>query len=170
MAYILKRLLAHLPAGIVFAPGSVSGTAVGIDGTCASGFCSSAKITLTGLASSVAKTATLKADQNGNLTSTTISACGSQATITGTGACATTSTQSGGSWAGNVKCTGVSGASNRTITPGTTAPNGCSCFGSDNTSGHELAGAQTGGSATSCTLEFTSITQNDFINFGAIAF
>lgn len=91
------------------------------------------------------------------------------ATLTGTGACATLSSQNGGSWDGEVTCTGTTGASTLVITPGTTAPNHWECSGSDVTSGHELALPQSGLSATTCTLKASSVTANDVLSFRAVA-
>ena len=83
----------------------------------------------------------------------------------GTGACATTSTQVGGSWSGSFVCTGTTGASTITIAPGTTAPHAWSCSASDVT--HTLVGSQSGLSATTCTMTFTSVTTSDVITFQA---
>lgn len=151
---------------------SSAGNAIWIDKSCGSASpCASKPITIVGYDGTTAHFTSITADAHGNITAgTAIAAGGTQAGITGTGACATTSNQAGGSWAGNVKCTGTTGASTLTITPGTTAPAGWHCSGSDNTSGHELAGSQSGGSATSCTLKFSSVTANDFIDFGLTAF
>lgn len=158
------------PLGINFRRSSVNGVAVQIDGKCRTGNCTSAQLCFTAYNPS-AVTGCLNAESGGNvIASAPLASGGTQATITGTGACATHDTQAGGAFAGNVRCTSGTAASTIIITPGTTAPNGWSCYGSDNTSGHELAGAQTGGSQTNCTLKFSSVTLNDFINFGAIAF
>jgi len=46
--YVLNSGAHNWPAGIVFGPGTVSGAALQIDGTGASGPCASAKVTLTG--------------------------------------------------------------------------------------------------------------------------
>lgn len=92
------------------------------------------------------------------------------ATFSGTGACAAISTPKGGSWSGQVTCTGTSGASTLVITPGPTAPGGFMCSGSDTTLGHELVGAQSGQSATTCTLKFSSVTANDVLSFAVNAF
>jgi len=93
---------------------------------------------------------------------------GAAAALSGTGACAMITTQVGGAWSGSFKCTGTTGASTVTITPGTTAPNGWSCSSSDETAG--LAGAQSGHSTTTCTVKFATVTQDDVLTFSANAF
>jgi len=92
---------------------------------------------------------------------------GTAPTITGTGACASVSSQKGG-WAGQISCTGTTGASTLIITPGSTAPNGWSCWASDVT--HTLAGSQSAVSTTACTMTFTSVSASDVLTFGAIAY
>jgi len=94
---------------------------------------------------------------------------GTAAALTGTGACATITTQTGGSWGGRATCTGVTAASTFIITPGTTAPNGWSCEAFDQTTRANLL-QQTSTTATACTLTATSITQNDVIVFRATGF
>ena len=96
-----------------------------------------------------------------------LTASGSVPTLSGTGACSTTGTQKGGSWAGQFSCTGSTGASTVTITPGTTAPNGWVCSARDQTG--EVTLTQTANSSTSCTLSGT-ITTNDILVFLAIAY
>ena len=96
-----------------------------------------------------------------------IESVGTAATITGTGACLTHSTQHGGSWAGDVVCTGTTGAATLIITSGSnvTPANGWHCNGADTTAAHLLLGIQSGVSTASCTLSFTSVTANDVISF-----
>jgi len=94
---------------------------------------------------------------------------GAAATLTGTGACATFSTQTGGSMAGRATCTAATAASTLTITPGTTAPNGWICYVQDQTTRANLL-QQTSNTTTACTLTATSVTQNDVFVFTAIAF
>jgi len=96
-------------------------------------------------------------------------ATGTAASLTGTGACATITTQHGGSWAGDAKCTGTTGASTITITPGVTALNGWVCYVQDETTRANLF-QQTSHSTTSCTLTITSVTQNDVFVFSAVAY
>lgn len=96
-------------------------------------------------------------------------ASGTAAGLTGTGACATITTQAGGSWAGTGKCTGTTGASTLIITPGTTAPNGWNCNVQDITTRANLF-QQTADNTTTCTLTVTSVTQNDVFVFEATAF
>lgn len=97
-----------------------------------------------------------------------LTSTGTQATLSGTGACASLSVQKGGAWAGQVSCGGATGASTLVITPGTTAPNGWSCWANDIT--HTLAGSQSTVSTTACTMSFTSVTTNDAVTFGAVAY
>lgn len=91
------------------------------------------------------------------------------ATLTGTGACATITTQGGGALSGTFKCTGTTGASTVTITPSFAAQNGFECHGSDTTTA--AVGNQTSPVATgSCKLNFTSVTANDVLTFGMTQF
>lgn len=105
----------------------------------------------------------------GKITAAAFVSGGAAAGLTGTGACATISTQTGGSMAGRATCTGTTGASTFTITPGTTAPNGWVCNVQDQTTRANLL-QQTATVAASCTLTATSVTQNDVVVFTAIAF
>lgn len=93
---------------------------------------------------------------------------GTAAGLSGTGPCATITTQLGGSWSGSFKCTGTTGATVVTITPGSTAPNGWSCGSSDITAG--VSGAQSASTTTTCAVKFTSVTANDVLTFYANAF
>jgi len=91
------------------------------------------------------------------------------ATLTGTGACATITTQGGGAFSGTLKCTGTTGASTITITPSFSAQNGFECHGSDTTTAavaNQAAPVATG----SCKLNFASVTANDVITFGMTQF
>ncbi len=108
---------------------------------------------------------------NGQITSTAGAtlgaspiASGTAATLSGTGACATRSGQLGGSWAGQVSCTGTTGASTLSITPGQIAPNGWSCWASDVT--HGATGYQSAASTTVPVISFSSVTASDVIIFG----
>jgi hypothetical protein len=94
---------------------------------------------------------------------------GTAAALTGTGACATITTQTGGAFAGSAKCTGTTGASTLTITPGLTAPNGWSCNVQDETT-RANAFQQTSHTTTTCVLTVTSVTANDVFVFSALAF
>jgi hypothetical protein len=94
---------------------------------------------------------------------------GTAAALTGTGACATITTQTGGAWSGRATCTGATAASTLTITPGTTATNGWICQVQDQTT-RANALQQTSTTTTACTLTATSVTQNDVIVFTAFAF
>lgn len=94
-------------------------------------------------------------------------------TLTGTGACATITSQGGGLIAGTFKCTGTTGASTVTMTnsgtPANIPPNGWQCMGSDTTTA--AVGNQTAPVATtSCKLNFTSVTANDVITYEQNAF
>lgn len=93
---------------------------------------------------------------------------GTAATLTGTGACATNSTQKGGAWAGQATCTGTTGASTFIITPGTTAPNGWSCTASDLTTAANIL-RQSAVSTTACTIAGT-VNANDVLTFTAVAY
>lgn len=102
----------------------------------------------------------------GGILGTYFGSAGATPTLSaGTGACATTSTQVGGPWSGTFVCTGTTGASTITIAPGSTAAHGWNCSSSDQTAG--VVGAQSGSSATTCTIKFASVTQNDVITFQA---
>lgn len=92
---------------------------------------------------------------------------GAVPTVSGTGACGTTSTQVGGSWAGKATCTGTTGASTLVITPGTTATNGWQCDASDLTTANALR--QSASSTTTCTISGT-VNANDVLIFKAVSF
>lgn len=94
---------------------------------------------------------------------------GTAATLSGTGACATITTQLGGAWVGSAKCTGTTGASTLTITPGATAPNGWVCAVQDQTTRANLF-QQTSFTTTTCVLTVSSVTANDVFVFSALAF
>jgi hypothetical protein len=122
---------------------------------------------ITGLESDLCTTGvtTCISDAGGNFISIPLppNASGAAAGITGTGACSTLSTQTGAGWSGSIKCTGGTAASTIVITPGGTATNGWACSGSDYTAG--TVAAQSGLSATTCTLKFASVATNDFVSF-----
>ncbi len=105
---------------------------------------------------------------SGAIASAALSASGTAATLTGTGACATITTQSGGSWAGKATCTGTTGASTFVITPGITAPNGWNCRASYDYTTQTNTFTVTS-NTTSCTLTGT-VNANDVIYFEAVAF
>jgi hypothetical protein len=96
-------------------------------------------------------------------------ATGPLPTLTGTGACATITTQAGGAWGGSAKCTGTTGASTLIITFNAVAPNGWNCFVQDETTRANVF-QQTAHAFNSCTLTVTSVTQNDVFVFSALAF
>ena len=106
---------------------------------------------------------------NGNISSGPLTSIGPAASLTGTGACLTITTQTGGAWAGSAKCTAATAASTLIITLGTTAPNGWICYVQDETTRANLF-QQTSHNATSFTLTITSVTQNDVFVFSAMAF
>jgi hypothetical protein len=86
----------------------------------------------------------------------------------GTGACATTSTLTGGGTVGQFTCTGTTGASTATLTF-TNVAHGYSCSGRDVTTPTTVT--QTGAiSTTSVTLTLTSVTANDVIQFGCLGY
>jgi hypothetical protein len=95
-------------------------------------------------------------------------AAGPLPTLTGTGACSTIRAQKGGSWSGQVTCTGPTGPSSIVIAPGSSAPNALQCHGSDAT--NAIAGAQSGISATTCTLSFPTVTSGDTITFALTSY
>ena len=97
-----------------------------------------------------------------------VEATGLAPALSGTGPCATPSAFKGGSWSGQFTCTGTTGASAITITPGSTSPNGWSCSASDIT--HTLAGSESGLTTTTCTISFASVSTNDVITFTAIPY
>lgn len=111
-----------------------------------------------------------KVDTSGNVSTIgSLISKGTAAGLSGTGACLTITTQSGGAWAGSAKCTGTTGAATLTITPGTTAPNGWICNVQDETTRGNLF-QQTSHTTTTCVLTVTSVTQNDVFVFSASAF
>lgn len=87
--------------------------------------------------------------------------------VTGTGACATITTTSGGAWAGRGTCTGTTGASTIVITSGITAPNGYSCEASDKTTAANIL-RQSADNGTTCTIAGT-VNANDVISWGIVA-
>lgn len=108
-------------------------------------------------------------DGGAGVTSGIVSVGNTQAGLAGTGACATITTQSGGQWAGTGKCTGTTGASTLTITPGSTAPHGWVCNVQDQTTPANQF-QQTSFTTTTCVLTVTSVTVNDVFVFSALAF
>jgi hypothetical protein len=95
-----------------------------------------------------------------------LTATGGTPTVSGTGACATTSTPVGGLWAGLVTCTGATGASTLVITPGITAAHGFRCPADDETTNANKL-TQSTQSPTTCTIAGT-VNANDVIAFGPI--
>jgi hypothetical protein len=83
---------------------------------------------------------------------------------TGTGACATITTQTGNIFNGSLKCTGTTGASTIVLSPGITAQNGWTCTAVDLTTNADTP-LQTANAATTCTLGAAAIAQNDVIAF-----
>jgi len=116
----------------------------------------------------------LVANASSVINASELQAVGTPATISGTGACATQSTQTGGAWAGSFKCTGSTGTGSVTITPGFTANNSLVCGATDVSGSYttSFAFVQTNTSSTSCQLSSatTSITSGDTILFWATAF
>jgi hypothetical protein len=105
----------------------------------------------------------------GGINTPFIQSSGTAAVITGTGACATVSTQSGGAWSGRITCTGATAASTFVITPGFTANNGWICSVYDETT-RANAIQQTSTTTTACTSTATSVTTGDVVVFTAFAF
>ena len=93
----------------------------------------------------------------------------SQPVLTGTGACATFSTQTGTIYYGAFKCTGTTGAATITLTTGTTATNGFRCQASDTTTAADTITTGTL-SATSCAFSAAAIVSGDVISFSATPF
>jgi hypothetical protein len=93
---------------------------------------------------------------------------GTAATLTGTGACATITTQTGGATVGRATCTGATAASTFTINTGITAANGWVCNVQDQTTAQ--TSRQTSTATNSCTFTFTSVTANDVLVFTATGF
>lgn len=111
---------------------------------------------------------------NGLFTSITSVSSNALATITysGTGACASFNFQTFGAVAGKVQCTGVTGVTTLTLTPGNIVPpNGFVCSVTDITSGFVLA-ETTPISTASCkvTSGATSITNGDTLTYSIIGF
>lgn len=89
--------------------------------------------------------------------------------VTGTGACASIGTRAGGTNAGSFVCTGTTGASTATITPGNAVTTAYMCYGRDVTTPTVVT--QTGAqSTTTATLNMTSVTANDVISFACLAY
>jgi hypothetical protein len=98
-----------------------------------------------------------------------LDAAGSVPTITGTGACATISTQLGGAWNFSFKCTGTTGASTITVTFLQSQTNGYHCEASDETTVADKPN-QTSHTATTCVLTTTTTVSNDTILVNAFGF
>lgn len=103
-----------------------------------------------------------------NSIQTTFVSVGATFTLgSGTGACTTTSTLTGGPTAGSFKCTGTAGASTQPIVL-PSAPHGWVCSASDVTSG--IVWAQSATSAAGCTVSGTLTTTSDVVVFSAIGY
>jgi hypothetical protein len=92
---------------------------------------------------------------------------GTAPTVTGTGACATITTQVPavlGDRGGKFTCTGVTAASTITLTFPNVSPDDHQCNFSDRTTRANVI-TQTSGSVTTCVATATSITQNDVISW-----
>jgi hypothetical protein len=89
--------------------------------------------------------------------------------VSGAGACATLINLAGNPFAGTVKCTGTTGASTLSITPGTNAPNGWNCKSTTDLTTTANTLVQSGISTTSCTLSGT-VNTNDVIPWVSVAF
>jgi len=85
--------------------------------------------------------------------------------LSGTGACSVLNLPAGGLDAGQVGCSGSTGASTLTITPGYTATHGFVCYVVDNTS-HVVLG-QSSSVPTSCTVSGT-VTNSDTLLYGVL--
>jgi hypothetical protein len=104
------------------------------------------------------------------LTTGFLAAKGTQPTLTGTGGCATFSTQVGGQWAGTFKCTGTSGVATLTLTF-TGAINGWACdFKDETTTADTFTPTVPGSPLTTCTASAAAVASGDVIRFTAFAF
>lgn len=114
---------------------------------------------------------TSKAQFLGTLQATGLGSSGTTFTLgTGTGACATSSTLTGGATIGSFLCTGTAGASTQVINlPTAPAGNGWVCGGSDITSGVAFTQV-TPTSTTTCKLTGTIATTSDKVTFWALAY
>lgn len=88
----------------------------------------------------------------------------------GTGACSTITTKTGNRYNGSLTCTGTTGASTLTLTPGTTATNGWNCRNSQDITTPANTFTQNSVGTTTCVLTFATVTQNDVIMFNAQQF
>jgi hypothetical protein len=106
------------------------------------------------------------------ITTAFVAASGPTPSLAGTGACATFSTQSGGSSVGLFKCTGTSGAATIIITPGFTAQHGWRCDARDETTTADTILPTVPGSnlTTTCTFTSAAIVSGDVISFTALPF
>jgi hypothetical protein len=87
----------------------------------------------------------------------------------GTGACATTSTKLGGSWAGSFVCTGTTGASTVTLTLSKTN-NSYNCAGMRDITNPTTITQTNAVSTSSVTFTMTSVTANDVIEFHCVGY
>ena len=101
---------------------------------------------------------------------TALQATGVVPTVTGTGACATNSTQTGGEWAGTFTCTGTTGAATITITPGSTTTTGWNCNNTKDQTTVADTINQTSTNTTSATLTAAAIANGDVIVFSCFAY
>jgi hypothetical protein len=102
--------------------------------------------------------------------SSALAAAGTTFTLgAGTGACATSSTLTGGAFSGSFLCTGTAGASTQIVTL-PTSPNGhgWACWASDDTS--KVAWAAGANSTTAVTLSGTIATTSDKVVFGCLGY
>lgn len=90
-------------------------------------------------------------------------------TATGTGACASPSTQTGNIFSGSLKCPGTTGASTVTLTFPITEANGWNCQGIYDSTTYAVPTALTF-TQTTCVATFASVTANDIISFKAQPF
>ncbi len=89
-------------------------------------------------------------------------------TLTGTGACATFSTQTGDPLSGTFVCTGTTGAATITITPGITSGTGWNCVATNDITTVADLLHENSSSTAACVLGSALITQNDVINFSLV--
>lgn len=86
----------------------------------------------------------------------------------GTGACATTSTLTGGGAAGSFLCTGTAGASTQVVNLPNTPTHGWACWANDDTS--KVSWAAGANTTSTVTLSGTITTTSDKVVFGCIGY
>jgi hypothetical protein len=106
---------------------------------------------------------------NGAVFSKELVSGGTTATISGTGACATITGSIGGTFAGSFQCTGTTGASTITITPGISSSHGWTCNVYDETTRADNPG-QTTHTTAHCVVTSTATATNDIFSWSATGY